>query len=256
MKRNILPILLGIDAALVVAIAALWAVGDTRWSPPAAQGPEPASLQPGKIEREVMDLASLSETLDRPIFEESRRRPPPPEVAATASAPSEPDPLQGVTLLGVFTAGKEQHLMLRAENKVTRLKRGDAFGPWTVLAVDERGVTFSQGSEKRQLELVRAPQSEGAPSPLVTLQRQLAGSGKREASSAAEAAAADVPPSAGGKAEGAPAAAPGKPAAAPGAAAPGKPAVAPGAAAPTSRRGTLAERLAARRAARLQADKK
>ncbi|AVR89134.1 hypothetical protein [Thauera aromatica] len=254
MKRNILPILLGIDAALVVAIAALWAVGDTRWSPPAAQGPEPASLQPGKIEREVMDLASLSETLDRPIFEESRRRPPPQAAAAPAS--SEPDPLQGVTLLGVFTLGKEQHLMLRAENKVTRLKRGDAFGPWTVLAADERGVTFSQGSEKRQLELVRAPQSEGAPSPLVTLQRQLAGSGKREASSAAEAAAADVPPTTGGKAESAPAAAPGKPATAPGTAAPGKPAVAPGAAAPASRGGSLAERLAARRAARLEADKK
>lgn len=254
MKRNLLPILLGIDAALVVAIAALWAVGDTRWSPPVSQGPEPASLQPGRIDREVMDLASLSETLDRPIFEESRRRPPP--QAAAAPEPSEPDPLQGVTLLGVFTVGKEQHLMLRTENKVTRLKRGDAFGPWTVLAADERSVTFSQGSEKRQLELVRAPQPEGGPSPLVTLQRQLAGSGKREASSAAEAAAADAPPPAGGKTEGAPAAAPGKPAAAPGTAAPGKPAVAPGAAAPASRGGTLAERLAARRAARPQAEKK
>lgn len=244
MKRNLLPILLGIDAALVVAIAALWAVGDTRWSPPVAQGPEPASLQPGRIDREVMDLASLSETLDRPVFEESRRRPPPPQAAAAAPEPSEPDPLQGVTLLGMFTVGKEQHLMLRAENKVIRLKRGDAFGPWTVLAADERSVTFAQGSEKRQLELVRAPQSEGAPSPLVTLQRQLAEGGKREASSAAEAAAADAPPPAGGKAEDVPAAVP------------GKPAVAPGAAAPAGRRGTLAERLAARRAARLQADKK
>lgn len=243
MKRNILPILLGIDAALVVAIAVLWAVGDTRWSSPVAQGPEPSSLQPRKIDREVMDLASLSETLDRPVFEESRRRPPP-QAADTASAPSELDPLQGVTLLGVFTVGKEQHLMLRAENKVTRLKRGDAFGPWTVLAADEGSVTFVQGSEKRQLELVRAPQPEGGPSPLVTLQRQLAGSGKREASSATDAAATDAPPSAEGKAEGAPAAVP------------GKPAVAPGAAAPTSRRGTLAERLAARRAARPQADKK
>lgn len=164
MKRFSLPLLVLLNLALLAGIGGLWLFGETRWEAPAAQAPDPESLATHGIKREVVLAEALPQTLQRPLFAQTRR-PPPPVEEVVAEAPPGPDPLQDVLLLGVFTVGGEKHLMLRAENKVSRLKQGDSFGPWKIGALDDRIVTFVQGAERRQLELKRAPQPVAARTP-------------------------------------------------------------------------------------------
>lgn len=173
MKRRSLPLLALLGLALLAAIGGLWWFGDTYWTAPAAQVPDPESLASQRIEREVAPAEALPQTLQRPLFAQTRR-PPPPVEEPVVEAPPEPDPLQDVLLLGVFTVGGERHLMLRAEGKVSRLKEGDTFGPWKVAALSDNAATFQRGKERRQLELKRAAQPEGrAPLPIRRLPAQI-----------------------------------------------------------------------------------
>ncbi|CAI06998.1 hypothetical protein [Aromatoleum aromaticum] len=238
MKRTTFSVLLGIDAVLLAVVGAVWAAGDTSWTPPPAQRPDPSSLQTEKIEREITDLVALSQTLDRPVFAQTRRPPPPPEVVAVET-PQAPDPLEDVLLLGIFTVGKDKHLMLRADNKVSRLKQGDSFGPWTVGALDGNQASFIQGEQRRLLTLKHAaqPQATRLSAPV------LPGKGGASVADGAQPAVADSgKPSPEPSARVAPAAAPAP----------------PGAASSMAKRGggSLAQRLAKRRAARLGLEKK
>ena len=164
MTRSPYTILLGVNAVLLVMICLQWLAGAGDWHAPLAQEPDALSLASEPLSLQRTDLAVLHETLERPLFSVARR--PPPEAATVVDAPPQPDPLKDVLLLGVFGVGDERHLMLRAEGKVTRLKRGDLFGPWTVSALGERDVTFQQAEEQRKLELKHAAQPSGARSPL------------------------------------------------------------------------------------------
>lgn len=166
MKSRALFLLLVVNLAVAGLIAGLWLVRETTWAPPAAQAPDPRSLQPRTIDRVPIPVAVLAETLERPLFAQTRR-PPPPVEEPVVEAPPEPDPLEDVLLLGVFTVGGEKHLMLRAEGKVSRLKQGDSFGPWKVAGLSDNAATFQRGEERRQLELKRAAQPAGrAPQPI------------------------------------------------------------------------------------------
>ncbi len=167
MKRLSLPVLVLLNLVLLAAVVAFWLLGETHWEAPAAQPPAPASLAAERISRELVASEALPQTLQRPLFAQTRR-PPPPEEEVVAEAPPEADPLEGVQLLGVFTVDGEKHLMLRAEDKVSRLKQGERFGPWTIAAFDDRVVTFVQDGDRRQLELKRAPQPAAARAPLIT----------------------------------------------------------------------------------------
>ncbi len=242
MKPTTFSVLLGVDAVLLAAVGAVWAVGGTSWTPPPAQRPDPSSLQTEKIEREITDLVALRQTLDRPVFAQTRRPPPPPEVAAV-EAPLTPDPLKDVLLLGIFTVGKDKHLMLRADNKVSRLKEGDSFGPWTVDALDGNQASFIQGGQRRLLTLKHAaqPQATRLSAPV------LPGRGTAPVAGGAQSAVADN-----GKPSPEPSAARAAPEAAP-----ATPAPSGAASAPAKRGGgSLAQRLAERRAARLGLEKK
>jgi len=241
-KLTTFSVLLGVDAVLLAAVGAVWVGGGTNWTPPPAQRPDPSSVQAEKIEREITDLVALWQTLDRPVFAQTRRPPPSPEVAAVEASPT-PDPLQDVLLLGIFTVGEDKHLMLRADNKVSRLKQGDSFGPWTLGALDGNQASFIQGGERRLLTLKHAAQ------PQEVTRLSIPGRGRGVVPvvrGSAQPAVADnskpspEPSAARGAPEAGPTASPG--AAAPALAKPG--------------RGSLAQRLTERRAARLGLEKK
>lgn len=157
MKLIPFSVLVGGNGALLLGIAVLWSVGSSNWAVPEASLPDHLSLRAPRIERVAAPAEALPQTLQRPLFAQSRR-PPPPVAEVAVETPPEPDPLQDVLLLGVFTVGGEKHLMLRAEGKVSRLKQGDSFGPWKVGALSENAAVFQRGSENRKLELKRAAQ--------------------------------------------------------------------------------------------------
>lgn len=250
MKQATVRILLGVNAALLLAAGALWLSGETAWQPPAALPPDPASLAPEKFELARIELAALGETLERPIFAATRRPPPPVTEAAAAAPPPPPDPLKDVQLLGVFEIGADKRLMVRAEGKVTRLKVGEAFGPWTVRALNDREVTFAQGAEQRKLVLKHAAQPAAGRLPIPLLGRNLAPRAAEAppAAAAEQGAANDRNAEAADKA---PSAVQAVPPAPPAAAGPG----ARAAPAPAARSGgSLAQRLAERRARRLAAE--
>lgn len=232
MKRLPLLMLALFNLVLLAAIGGLWLLGETRWEAPEAQAPDPESLVSPRIQREVAVAEALPQTLQRPLFAQTRR-PPPPVAEVVAETPPEPDPLQDVLLLGVFTVGGEKHLMLRAEGKVSRLKQGDSFGPWKVGALSENAAVFQRGSENRKLELKRAAQP-AARAPVQTrrLPFQRGGAVAPEPAPGGDEADSNAAEPAGQEQQlqGAP------------------PAAAPAAAARTAR--TLAERIAAQRGAR------
>ncbi|MDD3676584.1 hypothetical protein, partial [Thauera propionica] len=249
MKQATVRILLGVNAALLLAAGALWLSGETAWQPPAAQPPDPASLAPEEFELARIELAAMGETLERPIFA-ATRRPPPPVAEVAADAPPPSDPLKDVQLLGVFEIGADKHLMVRAEGKVTRLKVGETVGPWTVRALNDREVTFAQGAERRQLVLKHAAQPAAARLPIPLLGRNLAPrAGEAPPAAAAEQGAANDRNAE--AADKAPSAVQAVPPAPPAAAGPG----ARAAPTPAARSGgSLAQRLAERRASRLAAE--
>lgn len=148
--------LVGVNVALLLGIAVLWSVGSTNWAPPEASLPDHLSLRAPRIERVAAPAETLPQTLQRPLFAQTRR-PPRMEVAAEVE-PVAPDPLQDVVMLGIFTVGGEKHVMLRTNDKVSRLKAGDGFGSWTVAALGDKAATFVRGDERRQLELKHAAQ--------------------------------------------------------------------------------------------------
>lgn len=242
--------LVAINLTLFVGIASQWLNADVRWAPPQAIAPEEASLRAEFAHFDRMDPIVLAQTLARPVFWDTRR-PPPPEEKVEAAAVAAPDPLKGVTLLGMFGTGKDMRVMLRADNKVTRLARGDRFGPWSVQGLSDREVIFRDGDSERRLELKRAPQPATARLPAPLSRLGLGGTGAEEAKPADQASENDKPgeqkavqpaSSSGG--------APASPATQPQSAASPQPTAAPSGA--NRPRGTLAERLAARRAQRNQ----
>lgn len=242
--------LAAINLALVVGIAFQWLNADLRWAPPQAIAPEESSLRAEFAHFDRMDPVVLAETLARPVFWETRR-PPPLEEKVEAPPVVAPDPLNGVTLLGMFGAGKDMRVMVRADNKVTRLARGERFGPWTVQGLNDREVIFRDGDSERRLELKRAPQPAGARLP-VPLSRLGLGGARADDAKPADAEGGDEKP---GEPQATPPAqssggAPAAPAVQPQSASTPQPAAAAsGAQRP---RGTLAERIAARRAQRNQ----
>ena len=157
MKPAMPTLLWTVNGLLLAAIATLWSVGDLTWQPPVARPPEPSSLQPASIEVVRSDLASLSQSLERPVFAQSRR--PVPTVAEAEPASPEPDALRDVVLLGVVDAGgADRTVILRAEGKVRRVKIGEAVGEWSLQSMADSVAVFQRGAEQKRLTLTYMPQ--------------------------------------------------------------------------------------------------
>lgn len=99
-------------------------------------------------------LASYAVTLQRPLFTESRRPLPAAGVNATAAqAPAAPDELEKSQLLGLISGPSFVGIMARIDGEVRTVRRGDNIGPWTLRAIRDREVVFTQGDHERVLKL-------------------------------------------------------------------------------------------------------
>ena len=119
-------------------------------------------------------LSALTSTQERPIFSLSRR-PPPPAVAALpveeANAPPPPKPAdtpQPLVLVGAVVGEGDAIAILldRTDQRVIRMRQGEAHGGWSLSSVLPREVTLKQGRRSEVLVLQRLdgqPAAPGAP---------------------------------------------------------------------------------------------
>lgn len=160
MKRpGVIPVLLGLDLVLLLALAALWLTPQgrlrgTHWPVPAAVAPQLASADATSLPPPGVASASrFLATLERPLFSPTRR---PPPAAAASDAPPEPDPLADIQLQGLYTAQGGGGIFARVAGKNLRVPVGGKLGGWTVKGIDDREVTLVRGAEVQTLRLAPA----------------------------------------------------------------------------------------------------
>ena len=157
-----LRVLLSLSLLLGAVLAWLWfdetgRARDIVWAPPKSLGPDiklPLDIASGGTFG--ANPSTYAAILERPVFAPDRRPPPPP------APPPPPDPLANVQIHGIFS-GASAGILARVDGKVRRVKVSETIGPWTLKSIVGREVTFSQGSENRQLRLTYA--QIGAPAP-------------------------------------------------------------------------------------------
>lgn len=146
------------------AIVAVELTASTNFEPPAAGAastPAPTA-SPGPrtvVEFAPPPLAQFAETVERPLFSESRR---PPEQTADSSGP--PKPFEG-TLVGVLIGQTETVALLKiaGETDVTRVTKGQTIRGWLVVEIHPDRVVL-QGERTAEIRL-QDDAAEGAPRP-------------------------------------------------------------------------------------------
>ena len=166
MKRFVMPMLMMLDAALVVVLLALWfdtggQLRNATWQRPAAVKPDFAAMLSPMARQEGDNVGQFVATLDRPLFSPNRR---PPPVVAKADAPP-PDPLANIRLYGVYSGAEGGGIIARVDGKMRRAAVNDKIGEWTITRVADRDVTFVRGGETRVVSLVRGKPSGSAVAP-------------------------------------------------------------------------------------------
>lgn len=163
------PVLLAVNAALALGLAALWftpegQVRGTTWTAPSAVVPEIAPPS-GIAAPKAADVSRFLAVLERPLFSPNRR-PPPPPAPTKADAPPEADPLANIQLQGVYsTDDGGGGIFARVDGKDRRIAVGTALGGWTVRGIDGLNVTFAKGEDSRVVRLVPAKLGAVAPAP-------------------------------------------------------------------------------------------
>ncbi|MBN9429530.1 MAG: hypothetical protein J0H09_23800, partial [Burkholderiales bacterium] len=166
MKASALGLLILVALALVAGIAVQVRNGELQWTPPEQVSPDPSSLQPASRRPPPRaSIAELGETVERPLFAQTRRPPPPPAPPAPPEPKPEPDPLANIVLLGLYDNGEGSGgAIVRAEGKVHRVQVGQEFGGWRLASIDGRTVVLT-GPRGRRNELVLKHQPQMAAPP-------------------------------------------------------------------------------------------
>lgn len=116
-------------------------------------------------------LSVLSATQERPIFSASRR-PPQPAVVAPVTLVSAPQPEKqaepdrpALTLIGAVVGDSDAIAVFldQANQKVVRLRQGDAHSGWVLSAVQGREVTLKKADRSETLALQRQEPTAGGP---------------------------------------------------------------------------------------------
>lgn len=159
MRRYALQILLLVNAALALVLLWLWVLPDgslrnVHWQPPEARKTDLANMLPALPGVGSADTSQFIAMLDRPLFSMTRRPPPPPPPPAHAEAPV--DTLSTARLTGVFRGAGAGGIIINIAGKDRRVRLNEAIDGWTVLAIQERNVTFARGGNTRTLTLPRA----------------------------------------------------------------------------------------------------
>lgn len=160
-SREYLPSLILSGLVLVLALLGLveWSFlqSDTRQNSARQDNRHPiearqdsAAESPGF---ELPELEEFTATVERPLFAENRS--PPAEDELEASAPAASTPLT-LKLMGViFTPRQQTVLMQDAKGKYKRMRRNDTLDGWTLAGIAGDRVTLRQGSEQKELMLLK-----------------------------------------------------------------------------------------------------
>jgi hypothetical protein len=106
----------------------------------------------------AVPLATLSDTLERPIFSRSRRQPPAvPSVSASKAPPIPPSPTNAelrLSLVGTVSGGDQSlGIFVDQTSKATlRLKVGEDYQGWRLRSVHGREVTMARGELSETLK--------------------------------------------------------------------------------------------------------
>lgn len=152
MRRHVLALMVAVNVALVLLLAALWVTpqGQLRnvaWQPPAPIQPEFATSLTANPE---MNLGNFVATLDRPLFSPNRL---PPPVKAAGAAPVQEDPLSNIRLYGIYAGSGAGGIIASVDGKSRRIRLNENVGEWTVKSIKDRDVTFTRGGESRVVHL-------------------------------------------------------------------------------------------------------
>src|SRR5262249_24951845 len=129
-------------------------------APPAAKEVRLASVNP----LSGVSLESLKETIERPLFNQTRAPKPKPE-PVVAQQEDEPEPTaDDFTLLGVVVAEGDQTALIRYNktNETFRLKAGQSFSDdWEVSDIGPKGVVVKNAELSFPLKLFTQPAQGG-----------------------------------------------------------------------------------------------
>ena len=162
MKRNALTLLVALNVALVLVLAALWlhrdgSVRNVRWQAPKPITSDYLQMLPVLPERTRVDTARFMSWLERPLFSVTRRPPPPPPPPSPSTPPAPVDTLADAKLLGVAENGQTGAVILHIGGKSRRVRLNEMVdGGWVLRTVQARSATFDNAGQTRTLQLVRA----------------------------------------------------------------------------------------------------
>lgn len=119
------------------------------WAPPKALPPDIKAPTSPQKNTAASNPALYAVLMERPVFAPDRRPPPPP------APPPPPDPLADIQISGIFS-GANAGILARIGGKLRRVKVNEDVGSWTLKSIDGRDITFTQGTNNRQLRLAYA----------------------------------------------------------------------------------------------------
>ncbi len=160
MKRHALTVLVVINVALAIVLAALWLKPDgslrnTHWAEPAPITNDYLQMLPVLPARQQVDTNRFLALLERPLFQLSRRPPPPPPPPAPV-VQEVVDALSTAQLSGVVVGNGTASAIITIAGKGRRVRLNEAVDGWTLQSIQGRSVTFAGGGQTRVLQLPRA----------------------------------------------------------------------------------------------------
>ena len=161
MKRHALTILVALNVALTMVLAALWlkpdgSVRNIHWAEPAPLTNDYLQMLPTLPARQQVDTNRFLALLERPLFQLTRRPPPPPPPVPTVAAPEAVDNLSTAQLSGVVAGEKTASIIITMAGKARRVRLNDSVDGWILQSIQGRSVIFSSGGQTRVQQLPRA----------------------------------------------------------------------------------------------------
>jgi hypothetical protein len=105
-------------------------------------------------------LASLAQTIERPLFSQSRAPKPKPQPEAAEATEEEPQPqAEDFAVLAIVVSGDRKTALVRVNktSEVFRLKPGDTFSGWKLTAVEPKAIVIANQDLSFPLKLFAQP---------------------------------------------------------------------------------------------------
>lgn len=159
MGNMMTAILLGAVLLLLGVVTAEVSLGTVSKRDPQSQELPPRDLGPAlqSVAVEIAALESLTDTIERPLFLQSRR-PPAPEAAPTVEEPVREKPVASLprfVVSAIVIADGERTALLRnpSDGRMLRVVEGDDVQGWTLEEVQSDRVVLATGGRRQELPL-------------------------------------------------------------------------------------------------------